>query len=141
LTIYPTEHRVMSLRSSIWNRQLVRSLQALRSVWTARSERAVVAEPRQTRRHYAGGSDESRIAAGSLGRRWQERETSQENMYFSKEDELVLKRLAAKMARQVAPTEEQLAQEREAIQGVLQKHGIKTTPELVEELVKLRHGV
>jgi hypothetical protein len=87
-----------------------------------------------------GGSDEARIAGGGLGRRWQERETSQENMYFSKEDEVVLKRLAAKMARQIAPTEEQLAQEREALQGILQRHGVKTTPELIEDLIKSRHG-
>ncbi|KAF6000716.1 hypothetical protein F1559_002074 [Cyanidiococcus yangmingshanensis] len=130
----------MSLQRMFCVRQLaLRGLNA-RLVTGGRNKQMWMSPAEQRCWFAGGGSDEARIAAGGLGRRWQERETSQENMYFSKEDELVLKRLAAKMARQIAPTAEQLAQEREAIQGILQRHGVKVTPDLVEDLVKMRHG-
>ncbi|KAK4537648.1 hypothetical protein CDCA_CDCA13G3673 [Cyanidium caldarium] len=99
------------------------------------------AERRGQGRCLSGVSDEGRIAAGAMGRTWQDRQTSQENMYFSKEDELMLKRLSSKLSRQVAPSAEQLADNRSVIGSILKKHGVQPTPELVEELVSYKYGV
>ena len=86
-------------------------------------------------------SDEGRIATGAMGRTWQERQASQENMYFSKEDEMLLKRLSSKLSRHVAPSAEQLADNRSVIGSILKKHGVQPTPELVEELLGYKYGV
>lgn len=91
-------------------------------------------------RRSSTGGDEGRIASGGLGRTWQERQSSQENMYFSKEDEMTMKRLANKLSKQVAPSPEQLAENRTTLAAILKKHGVQAPAALVEDLLAFKYG-
>lgn len=92
----------------------------------ARAARAVGA--RLERRALSGVSD------GSMGTAWKDREHAAENLYFSKQDAEALAALAKKMHVHATPSAEKLAAEKAALSNVLEKHGVKPTDSLLDEV-------
>lgn len=76
----------------------------------------------------------SGVSGGSMGRAWKDREHAAEELYFSKQDAEALAKLAQKMHGHAAPTPEKVAAEKAALAGVLEKHGVKATDTLLDEV-------
>mmetsp|Transcript_45461 Transcript_45461/g.176782 ORF Transcript_45461/g.176782 Transcript_45461/m.176782 type:complete len:108 (-) Transcript_45461:423-746(-) len=80
------------------------------------------------------------IASGSLGGKWKDKEAAQENMYFNKEEEKVLKNLADKLSRHHTPTPEQLEAQASELDNILKKHGVDTNDSLKDDILAFKYG-
>uniref|UniRef100_A0A7S1XCJ7 Uncharacterized protein n=1 Tax=Compsopogon caeruleus TaxID=31354 RepID=A0A7S1XCJ7_9RHOD len=80
------------------------------------------------------------VADGDLGRAWKDKESAQEAEYFSKHDQEVLMKLAAKARNMSTPTGEQLAQKKDTLAGILQKHGVTPTDPLLDDILAFKYG-
>ena len=73
-----------------------------------------------------------RLAAGSMS----ERERAIEAVYFAKEEKQLLKKLAKKIG---IPSKECLNIEEKAVNEILAKHKVTSTPTLVSDLINYFH--
>mmetsp|Transcript_5029 Transcript_5029/g.13546 ORF Transcript_5029/g.13546 Transcript_5029/m.13546 type:complete len:114 (-) Transcript_5029:193-534(-) len=109
----------------------VASVTAGRAVRRAACAEGLVATP--SARRAVGGE----IAAGGMGRKWEDKEHGQEAVYFDKEDRELLRKLAKKANK---PNEAQLKQDMTQLDAILSKHNASLPDACKTEILQFKHA-